>query len=377
MLLRLAMVAWKEFIQIGRDRRMLGVSVVLPVFMVMLYGYAINLDVKHLRIGILDHDRTDASRALIEAFANTEYFSVTDRFAADREIEPALITERVRGALVIPRGFGRDLARRRTVPVQFIIDGSDSTSASTVVGYVSTLLAGYSNTLAVQAVRRAGVGRRDFLPIDNRFRNWYNPELRSNNFIVPGLIAVVLMMLSALLTSVTIVREKERGSFENLIVSPVTAFELVLGKLLPYVVIAFGDVLLVLLTSHFLFAIPFRGSLAVLFLLSGVFLTAALGIGLLISAKAPTQQMANMAAMVGTQLPAVLLSGFMFPITSIPESIQWIPTFIPATHFIRILRSLFLKGSPLSDLLLPAGILLGFGLVMIVASARSFKKKLE
>lgn len=376
MLQRLLTIAWKEFKQIGRDRRMLGITIILPVFMVILYGYAINLDVKHLRIGIIDHDRTSASRRLIEGFANSEYFTITAFLETDREIDDALLHERVRGVLVIPARYGRDLARHRTVAVQFVIDGSDSSSTNTALGYVGGLLGQMSADLGLAAVRRGGIRRKELLPIENRFRNWYNPELRSANFIIPGLIAVVLMMLSALLTSVTIVREKERGTFESLIATPVTSFELVMGKLLPYVVISYGDVVLILLTSHLFFAVPFRGNLGVLFLLSGVFLACALGLGLLISARAPTQQIANMGAMIGTQLPAVLLSGFMFPITSMPEAFQWVPQLIPASHFIVILRGLFLKGSSLADLHSPTLALATFGTLVILLSARSFQKKL-
>ncbi len=376
MLLRLIMIAWKEFKQIGRDRRMLGVTIVLPVFMVLLYGYGINLDVKHVRIAILDHDHSAASRRVIEAFSNTEYFNVVAFLQAEREIDAAIFGDLAKGVLVIPHHYGRDLARRRTPAVQFIIDGADSTSANTTLGYIGGLLGQLSTEAGLETVRRAGVRRKELLPIENRFRNWYNPELRSTNFIIPGLIAVVLMMLSALLTSVTIVREKERGTFESLIGTPVSAFELVMGKLFPYVLISYGDVVLILVTSHLFFAVPFRGNPAVLFLLSGVFLACALGIGLFISSRAPTQQIANMAAMVGTQLPAVLLSGFMFPITSMPESLQWVPQIIPASHFIVILRGLFLKGSDLASLQTPTLALLLFGTLVLVASARSFKKKL-
>ncbi len=376
MWLRLAMIAWKEFKQIGRDRRMLGVTIVLPVFMVLLYGYGINLDVKHVRIAILDQDRSAASRRVIEAFGNSEYFNVVTFLESTREIDPVILGDVAKGVLVIPHRYGRDLARRRSVAVQFVIDGADSTTANTTLGYITGLLGQLSNEAGLETVRRAGVRRKELLPIENRFRNWYNPELRSANFIIPGLIAVVLMMLSALLTSVTIVREKERGTFESLIGTPVTAFELVLGKLLPYIVISYGDVVLILITSQVFFAVPFRGSLGVLFLLSGVFLVCALGIGLLISSRAPTQQIANMAAMVGTQLPAVLLSGFMFPITSMPEALQWVPQLIPASHFIVILRGLFLKGSGLAALAAPTAALVLFGSLVLIASARSFRKKL-
>ncbi|MBF0542820.1 MAG: ABC transporter permease [Candidatus Riflebacteria bacterium] len=376
MLLRLLMISWKEFKQISRDPRMLGITIILPVFMVALYGYGINLDVKHIRIGILDHDRSATSRRLIEAFAHTEYFSIVTFLERDCDIDSAIFEEAVRGVLVIPIHYGRDISRHRSVPVQFVIDGSDSSSANTALGYVKGLLGRISSDFGLETVRRFGIRRKQLMPIENRDRYWYNPELRSANFIVPGLIAVVLMMLSALLTSVTIVREKERGTFESIIGTPVTSFELVIGKLVPYVLISYGDVLLILLISHLFFAVPFRGNLGVLFLLSGVFLSCALGVGLLISARAPSQQIANMGAMVGTQLPAVLLSGFMFPITSMPERLQWIPQLIPASHFIVILRGLFLKGSSLSSLMPQTIALLLFGIAMIVLSAKSFKKKL-
>lgn len=376
MWLRLAMIAWKEFKQIGRDRRMLGVSIVLPVFMVLLYGYGINLDVRHVRVAILDQDRSAASRRVIEAFQNTDYFNVVAFLDSPREIDTVILSDTAKGVLVIPHRYGRDLSRRRIPAVQFIIDGADSTTANTTLGYITGLLGQISNEIGLEIVRRSGVRRKELQPIENRFRNWYNPELRSANFIIPGLIAVVLMMLSALLTSVTIVREKERGTFESLIGTPVTALELVLGKLLPYVLISYGDVVLILITSQLFFAVPFRGNLGVLFLLSGVFLVCALGTGLLISSRAPTQQIANMAAMVGTQLPAVLLSGFMFPITSMPEALQWVPQLIPASHFIVILRGLFLKGSSLASLTTPTAALLLFGSLVLVASAASFRKKL-
>ena len=377
MIRRIWMIVWKEFLQIRRDPRMLGVTVILPIFMVILYGYAINLDVRHLRLGILDNDRTTSSRQLLEGFTHNEYFLRFCDFSHHGEIEPALVSGLVKAVLIIPRGFSETLTSNREATVQILIDGSDSTTANTAIGYVHGILAEQSARVTLAAVQRVGSVRQDgVIPIENRFRNLYNPELRSANFIIPGLIAVILMMLSALLTSVTVVRERERGTIEQLIVSPVTSFELMIGKLIPYVLIAYGDVVLVVMTSVFLFAVPLKGNLFLLFALSGVFLTAALGVGLFISVKAPNQQIANMGAMVGTQLPAVLLSGFMFPITSMPESIRWVTNLIPATHFISILRGLFLKGNDLAILQRPTLILLGFAFLLVTLSALSFKKRL-
>jgi len=264
------------------------------------------------------------------------------------------------------------------VPVQLIIDGSDSTVASTALGYTSAIIQQQSAKISLEALQRAGLpaSGSSLLPVDYRVRYWYNPELKSTNFIIPGLIAVILMMLSALLTSATVVRERERGTIESLVVSPVMPFELMLGKLIPYVIIAFFDVLLVIVAGRLLFHVPLLGSPALVLVLSGVFLTAALGIGLLISVTANNQQVAMVMAMVGTQLPAILLSGFVFPIASMPKVVQWISALIPASHFIKILRAIFLKGSGFGLIWKPSLLLLVFGLAMLALSSARFKKKL-
>ncbi|HNV70421.1 MAG TPA: ABC transporter permease, partial [Candidatus Ozemobacteraceae bacterium] len=232
MIRRVWMIVWKEFLQIGRDPRMLGVTVILPIFMVVLYGYAINLDVRHLKLAILDEDRTGASRELLAAMTHNEYFLPVRDLSHRREIEPILLSGEAKVVIVIPRGYAESLAANQATDIQLLIDGTDSTSANTGIGYVNAIIREQSARLTLAAVRRVGSIRPDgVVPIENRFRNWYNPELRSANFIIPGLIAVILMMLSALLTSVTVVRERERGTIEQLIVSPLTAFELMVGKL--------------------------------------------------------------------------------------------------------------------------------------------------
>jgi ABC-2 type transport system permease protein len=379
MLTRTAMMAWKEFIQIGRDARTLTVVIVMPLLLLMIYGYAINLDVKHLRLGVFDQDRTPASRDLVGSFGRSEYFDIAAHPANYREATALLDGGRVKAVLVIPRRFAADLAVGRTVPVQLLIDGSDSTAASTAIGYANAIFQQDSAAISIAAATRAGVAVASptaLLPVDARLRFWYNPELKSTNFIIPGLIAVLLMMLAALLTSMTVVRERERGTIEQLVVSPVLPHELMLGKLLPYVVIAFGDVILVIAAGRLLFDVPLVGSPALVLGLSAVFLTAALGIGLLISTISPSQQSAMTLAMMSTQLPTILLSGFVFPISAMPTAVQWLTNLVPARHFLVIVRAIFLKGSGMELLWRPTIILLVFGVVMLGLSSLRFRKRL-
>lgn len=374
---RIWMIMWKEFLQISRDARMLTVVIVLPVFMLVLYGYAINFDVKHLPLAIYDQDHSQESRDLIGAFLHSEYFDVTASLHSDQEVTRTLDRGQAKVVLVIPTTYSADLAAGRVTPVQLLVDGSDSTTASTAIGYANAMVQQHSAKIAIQALQAAGVNTSSaVLPVDNRVRYWYNPELKSTNFIIPGLIAVILMMLAALLTSMTVVRERERGTIESLIVSPVMPVELMLGKLTPYVVIAFFDVLLVMVASLLLFHIPLVGSPVLVLILSGVFLTAALGIGLLISTVATSQQFAMTVAVMATQLPSVLMSGFLFPISSMPPKVQLLANIIPATHFIKILRAVFLKGSGITALWQPALFLLLTGIAMLGTSSLRFQKKL-
>jgi len=377
MFLRMRMIMWKEFIQISRDPRLLGVVVVIPILMLLLYGYAINFDVRNLRLAVYDQDGSRASRELIAVFTDSEYFRIVEYPRDNHQVTDALDGNRAQLVLIIPPTYSRDLADGRTAQVQVLINGSDSTTAGTGIGYIAAILQQQSARISLEALARQGVNvTRVVLPVDNRIRYWYNVELRSTNFLVPGMIAMILMMLAALLTSVTVVRERERGTLEQLVVSPVQPLELMLGKLIPYVVIAFGDVLLILLVGVYVFQVPFRGSPWLVLALSGIFVTAALGIGLLVSTIAPNQQLAMLAAMLVSQMPSVLLSGFMFPISSMPRPIQLITYIIPARHFIKILRGIILKGNGLAQVWEPALGLLILALLLLGLSAARFKKKL-
>jgi ABC-2 type transport system permease protein len=377
MLLRTWMIIWKEFIHIFRDWRALAVVIILPVLMLVLYGYAINLDVKHLKLVVYDQDHSQESRDLAGAFSRGEYFDIVAHLDDYDEVTAALDRGWAKAAIVVPIRFAADLASGRTPRVLLIIDGSDSATATTAVGYAKAILQQHSSRLALQALRRRGLRPDEsFPPVDLRLRVWYNPELKSTNFIVPGLIAVILTMLAALLTSMTVVRERERGTIEALIVSPVMPYELMLGKLIPYVLIAFVDVIMVIAAGRLLFHVPLAGSPALVLLLSAVFLTAALGIGLLISVLSANQQTAMTIAMLTSMLPTFLLSGFMFPISAMPRPIQLLTNIIPARHFLFILRSVFLKGGGLALLWQPALILLVFGLLLLGISSMRFRKTL-
>ena len=377
MFLRTRMIMWKEFIQISRDPRLLAVVVIIPLVMLLLYGYAINFDVRNLRLAVFDQDRSQASRELIGVFTESEYFRIVEYLQDHRKVTEALDGNTAQLVLIIPPTYSRDLADGRTARVQVLVNGSDSTTASTGIGYIGAILQQQSAKVSLQALARQGVHvARVVQPVDNRVRYWYNAELRSTNYLVPGLVAVILMMLAALLTSVTVVRERERGTIEQLIVSPVQPLELMLGKLIPYVVIAFCDVLLILLVGVYVFQVPFHGSPWLVLLLSGVFVTAALGIGLFVSTVAPNQQLALLAAMLVSQLPSVLLSGFLFPISSMPQPIQWLTYIVPARHFIKILRGVIMKGNGPAEVWQSALGLLILALLLLGLSAARFKKKL-
>jgi len=375
MLLRIRMIIWKEFLQIVRDPRLLAVVVLLPVLMLLLYGFIINLDVQHIRLAVLDYDHSRESRDLIGVFSHGEYFDVVGYLTQPRQVNETLDRSQAKVVLVIPLHYSRDLAGGRTVPVQLLVDGSDSTTASTAIGYIGAILQQQSANITLHALARTGL-HGTLAPLDVRTRYWYNPELRSANFIVPGLIAVILSMLAALLTSVTVVRERDRGTIEQIIVSPIQPFELMIGKLIPYILVAFCVVLLSIAVGLFIFHVPLRGSLALVLLTSAVFITAALGIGLLISTIAGNQQVAMTGALMGTQLPNIILSGFIFPISSMPAIVQLIAQIVPAAHFIRILRGIYLKGNGWPQVWLPTLYLGIIGIAMLALSTARFKKKL-
>lgn len=363
--LRIKAIAQKELIQIRRDSLSLAMAFLMPVLLLFIFGYAITLDVNNLTTIVYDLDRSSMSRELIRQFTASGYFSVVRHAGDHREIDRYLDTGKARIAVSIPADFSRNIRTGKEASLQVIVDGSDSNTATIALGYVSIVVENYASRLS---------GERTVPLIDPRIRVWYNPELKSRNFIIPGLIAVIMAVIAALLTSLTIAREWERGTMEQLISTPVKTPELILGKLVPYFLIGFIDVAISVLLAVFLFGVPFRGNLFLFAVLSSVFLFGGLGLGIVISIVAKSQLVASQISMVATFLPAFLLSGFMYAISNMPEFLQAVTRIIPARYFVSIVKGIFLKGNKLSILAGDGIFLLVFGAIIFLIANKKFKK---
>jgi ABC-2 type transport system permease protein len=358
----------KEFIHVVRDVRSLVIVFLWPMMMVFLYGYAISFDIKEIRLGLLDQDRTPASRALVRDLTSSGYFKIS-RTLADREsVESGLMGRRFTAALVIPERFGRDLLTRPSAKLQLLVDGSNPNTATVAVNFFRSFCSLRSLELNSQIVGA---------PLSIEPRVWYNPDLKSSHFIVPGLVAVVMLMICTLLTSITITRERETGTMEQILVSPIRPIEMVAGKVAPYILLSLADAAAVILFSILVFQVPFRGSAAFLLAASLAYVYCALSLGVFISASVKTQQVAMMAAQISTFLPSFLLSGFIFPIASLPKVLQAFTYLVPARYFLIIIREIMLKGAGPADLVRPFLFLIVFGTVILAASVRKFKTNLD
>jgi len=361
-------IVQKEFIHIWRDPRSLVIVFLLPVMMILLYGYAITFDIKHISLAVLDQDRTVHSRALVERLTASDYFQVTARLRDRQEIEPGFLDRRMSAVLVIPNDFSRRLTSQPEATVQLIMDGANANSSMIAMNYLKSFLLGYALEMNQGSIQ---------LPLRIEPRIWYNPDLKSTHFIVPGLVAIIMMMICALLTSMTISRERETGTLEQIFVSPIRPIEIIVGKVAPYILLAFMDAMVIIGFSRLIFDVPIRGSVAVLILFVLIFIYASLSLGVFISARARTQQVALLAAMVGTLLPSILLSGFVFPIASMPKVLQAITYLVPAKYFLLQARGVMLKGVGLEHLYMPTVFLLIFGTVLLAVSVKRFKTHLE
>jgi ABC-2 type transport system permease protein len=339
MMARALAVYRKELRQISRDRRTLTTIVFVPAFFLLLYGYALNWDIRHIALAVQDRDATPESRALIAAFVNSGYFDRVADVYAPEELDRVLDLNRARAALVIPEGFGRDLAGGRAPQVQLIVDGDNANTATTVMGYAGNIVRSAGAALAGDAAPAS--------PIAVEPRIWYNPELRSTLFLVPGLIAYILMITAVISTALSIVREKESGTIEQVRMAPIDTFSFVIGKSIPYFFISLASAGLIIGAAMLLFGLPMRGNWLALLLALSLFIAGALGTGLLISTVAETQQVAFQAAMLTSFLPTLMLSGFIFPISSMPHALQLITHIVPARYFLIALRGIVLKGTPL------------------------------
>jgi len=356
-------VATKELRQIARDRRTLLILLFVPAMFLLLYGYALNFDIRNVSLAVQDRDRSPESRALISAFINSGYFDLVADVTSEAELDRSIDRDIVTAALVIPLGYGRDVVNRRPTDIQIIVDGDNANTATTVIGYAQSIV-------AEVAVDQAD-GPALAAPLRLEPRVWYNPQLRSTLFLVPGLIAYISMITAVISTALSIVREKERGTMEQVRMAPVSPGAYVLGKTIPYLALSFVSALLIILVAMVLFDLPMRGSWLVLCGAIGLFLIGAQAQGLLISSVAPTQQVAFQLALLSSFLPTFILSGFIFPISSMPQAIQVITHVIPARYFLVALRAIVLKGADVAAFWIELVALGVFAAAMLaLASAR-------
>ena len=367
---RLWAIARKETIQLRRDPRSLYLAFILPIVLLVLFGYAISWDVTHLKLAYLDQDHSARSRELLDAFRGSGRFALAAVPERTAEISALLDRGRAQLAIVVPPDFARRLDGGQPAPLQAIVDGSDANTATIALGYAQAVVAEYAR-------RTVGRGMPIPQPVIAETRVWYNEELVSRNMIVPGLIATIMMIIAAMLTSLTIAREWERGTMEQLASTPVSRLEVVLGKLLPYLAIGMLDVAICVVLGLVLFQVPMRGSLLLLGAASFAFLTGTLGLGILISAAARSQLLATQLAMFATFLPGFLLSGFMFAIESMPVPLQVLSLVVPARYFLVVTRGIFLKGVGLDVLWAPCLYMVAFAGVGLLLAVRAFRKELE
>jgi len=372
---RLWAIARKEAIHIRRDPRSLGLAVGIPMLMIILFGYALTLDVDRVPLVAWDQSGTPASRDFLAHFTASRYFDFRGSVTGYRELDRAIDTRNAAIGIVLPPDFAGTLAAGRPAPVQVAVDGSDSNTAALVLGYATAVTTTFNQQVTLEQIRRA-TGRTPVAPLDLRARVWFNPDLESKNFIIPGIIAVIMGLIAALLTSLTVAGEWERGTMEQLISTPVKPAELILGKLLPYFVIGMVDVLIAVLMAVFLFQVPLRGSVPLLFGTSALFIICTLAQGILISTLARQQLLASQLAMVSTFLPAFLLSGFTFAIANMPVPVQVITHVVPARYFVALVKGIFLRAVGLAALWPDALFLLVFAVVVTGLAIRKFKKRL-
>ncbi|MGA3287870.1 MAG: ABC transporter permease [Bacteroidota bacterium] len=363
----------KEFRQIIRDKRILGVLLFFPALMLFMFGYALNFDVKNTRMAVYDEDRSSASRDFIQQFFTSEYFVKVQTLSSKAEINDLLDGEQVRVVLVVPSSFSKDIQRGKSASVQVIVDGANSNAAATVLGYINAMIQQYSLKVMAESFMRIG-GQQITLPIDFQPRVWYNPELKSAKFLVPGLIAFILMVTTVISTALAVVRERELGTMEQIMVSPIKPIELILGKTIPYIIISLIATAVILFLGYVLFDVSIKGSIFLLSIMTILFLVGGLGVGMLISTLVETQQLAFMIAVIVSMLPTFILSGFIFPIRNMPVIIQGITYLIPARYFLVALRAIILKGAGVSAFWDQAIFLTIYAVVMIGVSSLRMRK---
>ncbi|MBN1412033.1 MAG: ABC transporter permease [Spirochaetales bacterium] len=368
----------KEFRQLPRNRMLLPLIFISPILQLLILGYAANLDVRDIPLAVYDMDRSAASRELVSGFLNSGYFTLAGYAESSGEADAAIDDGFASLSLIIPHGYSRSINSGKTADIQIFVDGSESNSAIIGMNYASMIISGLNSKIMMQRLNNLPEKYRSFLRpfrIITETRVWYNPELKSRNFMVPGVLAMILMIITVLLTSLSIVREKELGTLEQLNVTPIKPYELIIGKLLPFSLISFVQIALTLFACYLLFGLAVKGSLVLLFTLSGVFMLTTLGLGLLISTFARNQQQAMLITIFFIMVPMIILSGFVFPIKNMPEIIQAVTYFLPLRYFFVIIRGIFLKGVGINELWLETLALLVIGIITITVSIFRFRKR--
>lgn len=374
---RMRAVTKKEFIHIIRDPRSLGMGIAIPMLLLFLFGYALSLDVDRVMLMVWDQSASHSSRELVSRFSGSRYFTIKGYATSYREIEHAMDHRRALIAIIIPTDYAHRIESGAQATVQVLLDGSDPNTATYALAYARSVAAQYSRDIVLSRIRRTTGTEPALASVDMRPRVWFNDDMVSRNYIFPGLIAVIMMIIAALLTSLTIAREWETGTMEQLISTPITGPELIIGKLVPYFAIGILDLILSILVGVFFFQVPLRGSLVLLILLSTLFLAGALALGMLISISAKNQLLAAQLALVTTMLPAFLLSGLIFPIDNMPTIIQAITHAVTARYYVTILRDIHLKGTGLATMGGEVAFLAIFALLVFAAAIKRFKKKID
>ena len=371
---RIKFLVWKELIELGQDPRLFGIVVMAPIIQLVALGYAATTDVINVPVVFADADRSEASRDLIARFRASPTFSVVDIVSGVDETDPLLERGRAWLAIAIPPAYGSAIAAGRPQTLQIVADGSDASSAGVSLGYATSLITSYGRELAAQAAVRGGISHGGGA-LEARVRVWYNPQLESREFMIPGIFALLLLVITTNLSSMGIVREREVGTLEQLNVTPLRRWELIAGKLLPYAMVGLIDVVLVLAVAVFWFEVPLRGSVLLLFAMTLIYLLSTLGLGLFVSTISSTQQQAMMTTTFFFLMPMVYLSGFIFPIENMPAAIQPVTYVIPLRYFLVILRSIFLKGVGLEAFWPEALALTACGMTLLGLSVARLSKR--
>ncbi|PKN93694.1 MAG: ABC transporter permease [Chloroflexi bacterium HGW-Chloroflexi-6] len=372
---RLFSIIRKEFIQIFRDKRTLALILVIPIMQLFLLGYAATNDVRNVPLAVFDQSNSAESRALLDSYRAADYFSIDFAAASEDEIQNLIETGQARAALIVPPDYASRL-KEGAAQVMFILDGSDPSVAATSLSAAKLIGQNHATAILSQKVARSGQSLKLQPPVDVRTTVWYNPDLISSYFMIPGVIGMILYAITAILTASAVVRERERGTIEQLIVTPIRSWELVIGKVLPYTILALFDTLEVLLVGHWWFGVPIRGSMLLIIFVSAIFLLSGLGVGLFASTIANTQQEAMLTVWM-TLLPSIFLSGFFFPLEAMPKVLYYISYAMPLRYYLSIIRVLLLKGVGLESIIPDFIALTLFGVVIMSAAALRFKKRLD